>query len=149
MVTTEGIVIKPKQVKGSNVLEMRAKKTTSGAVPEEYLINSLKAEFKPTNFQFGKNTFKLDWSGMKHILERHHPKFWNGTVKDKQSYFDAKTSIEEMQNVITSVLKQNRQILTQRRTNEVFKVTGEYNGTKYTLGINNGRVRQLYIPLDK
>ena len=104
---------------------MRAKKTTSGAVPEEYLINSLKAEFKPTNFQFGKNTFKLDWSGMKHILERHHPEFWNGTVKDKQSYFDAKTSIEEMQNVITSVLKQNRQILTQRRTNEVFKVTGE------------------------
>jgi len=30
MVTTEGIVIKPKQIKGSNVLEMRANKTTSG-----------------------------------------------------------------------------------------------------------------------
>ncbi len=75
MVTSEGIIIKPPQTKGSNVLEMRAKKTASGVAPQEQVINALQAEFKPIDYKFGSNTIKLSRTGMKHILQRHHPEF--------------------------------------------------------------------------
>jgi len=146
MVTSEGIIIKPPQTKGSNVLEMRAKKTASGVAPQEQVINALQAEFKPIDYKFGSNTIKLSRTGMKHILQRHHPEFWNGSVKDKQSYFAAKTTIEELQNIITSVLKQNRQTLAGKATNIKYQIEGEVNGVKYILGINKGQVKQLYIP---
>jgi hypothetical protein len=79
-------VPKTEEVKGANVLEMRAKKTANGIAPEEQVINGLKTEFKPIDYQFGKNTIKLSKAGMKHILERHHPEFWNGSIK-KTGYY--------------------------------------------------------------
>ncbi len=149
MVTPEGLKIKVSQIeeiKGSNVLEMRAKKTISGVAPNEQVVNALKTEFKPIDYKFGNNTIKLSRTGMKHILQRHHPEFWNGSVKDKQSYFAAKTTIEELQNVITNVLKQNRDILAVKGSSGRFQILGEVNGIQYKLGIKDGQVRQLYIP---
>lgn len=154
LVTPEGFRIKaatnPGELDGiekaGNTFEMRAKKTLSGVAPEEQVVNALKTEFKPIDYKFGNNTFKLSRTGMKHILERHHPEFWSGTVKDKQSYFAAKTTIEELQNVITSVLKQNRETLAGRGAVRAFQVEGNVNGVKYILGIDRGQVKQLFVP---
>jgi hypothetical protein len=83
---------------------------------------------------------------MKHILQRHHPEFWDGSIKKTQTYFSAKATIEELQNVITSVLKQNRETLATRGAVRAFQVEGTVNGVKYTLGIERGQVKQLFIP---
>lgn len=129
-----------------NTFEMRAKKTLSGAAPEEYVVNALKTEFKASNYQFGKHTFKLDWAGMKHILQRHHPEFWNGSIKKMQSYFEAKIKIGELQEAVSEILKQNRELLIKRGSTGQYQIKGTYNGKEYTLGISNGRIGQLYSP---
>ncbi|MEJ7713450.1 MAG: hypothetical protein WKF84_27305 [Pyrinomonadaceae bacterium] len=113
-------------------------------VPTHELINAMQASFKARNYQFGNHTFKLDWAGMKHILQRHHPEFWDGTVKNKQSFFAMKTSMEEVKNAISAVLKQNREVLIQRGTNSIHRVRGTYNGQEYVLGIDKGRIGQFY-----
>ena len=75
------------------------------------VINDLKG-FQTKNFHFGnQQTFKLEYSGMKHILERHHPEYWNGTIKRDQTFLPKDMSINEINNAIFDILQQNRDIL--------------------------------------
>lgn len=154
MVTPEGFRVKIENgidklddlEKGGNTFEIRTKRTQSGVAPDEQVINVLKIEFEPVDYKFGSHTIKLSRTGMKHILQRHHPEFWNGSVKDKQSYFDAKISINELQNAITAVLKQNRELLITKGSNIKLQIKGDYNGNQYVLGLKRGQIHQLYIP---
>ncbi|WP_273575234.1 hypothetical protein [Xenorhabdus anantnagensis] len=50
------------------------------------VVNQLRS-FQGKIYHFGNQTFKLDRKGLKHILERHHPCFWDGSIKDTQSFF--------------------------------------------------------------
>ena len=109
----------------------------------EKVVNSLRS-FNSKIFRVGNNIFKLDKSGMKHILERHHPNYWDGSVKKAQTFFDKSMSIDDIKNAIFSVLKQNRDILNQRGTIGMYQIKGEVNGIQYTLGLKNGRVGQFY-----
>ena len=86
----------------------------------------------------------LDKSGMKHILERHHPKFWNGTTKAKQSFFPKNMSPSQIQDAVGEVLKQNRGRVGEIGSNGVGQMTGTVNGVKYQLGLNRGRVGQFF-----
>ena len=51
------------------------------------VINALK-DFISVKWNFGNQNFLLDKKGMKHILERHHPEYWNGTIKNTQTFLD-------------------------------------------------------------
>lgn len=105
-------------------------------VPEHEVVNALSRSFKPSNYQFGNHTFKLDWAGMKHILQRHDPKFWDGSVKTRQSFLAAKQSMEETQSAISAVLKQNRETLIRMGMNRRYQINGTYNGQEYILGMH-------------
>ncbi|HAT5562207.1 TPA: hypothetical protein JAD51_003611 [Proteus mirabilis] len=107
------------------------------------VVNELK-NFQGKDFHFGNETFKLDKSGMKHILERHHPEFWDGSIKNTQSFFNKDMSVNEITNAIESVMKQNRETLVTKGSIRMYQVEGQYNGVTYTLGLNNGRVGQFY-----
>ncbi|MDD1012347.1 RHS repeat-associated core domain-containing protein [Pseudomonas rubra] len=107
------------------------------------VVNDLKA-FSGKRFRFGSNTFKLDKSGMKHILERHHPKYWDGSVKARQSFLSPKLSIKDVSNVVRDVMQQNRGVLTNKGTVGKYQISGTSNGVEYVVGFNNGRVGQLY-----
>ena len=111
--------------------------------PPHKVINALR-DFKGKNFVFGNNIFKLDKKGMKHILERHHPEYWDGSVKAKQSFLNNNMSIEEVQTALKDVLYQNRDVLATKGTKGMYQVTGNYNGVDYVLGVKNGRVGQFY-----
>ena len=74
------------------------------------VINDLKG-FQAKNFHFGNQTLKLEYSGMKHILERHHPKYWNGTTKTTQSFLSKDMSINDINNIIFDIMQQYRDIL--------------------------------------
>lgn len=51
---------------------------------------------------------------MKHILERHHPEFWNGSVKETQSFLNGDLTITDIQNIVGEVISQNRQKIIER-----------------------------------
>jgi hypothetical protein len=93
----------------------RAVKITSKVVGKaENVVNAL-AKFTSKKMYFGSKTFLLDKSAMKHILIRHHPKYWDGSVKAAQTFFDKRMSIDEVAETIQAIMKQNRNILTKKR----------------------------------
>lgn len=68
-------------------------------------------------FQFGNQQFLLDKKGMEHILTRHHPNHWDGSVKARQTFFDSSMSVTDVQGAIGDVMRQNRVTLAQRGSN--------------------------------
>jgi hypothetical protein len=111
--------------------------------PPHAVVNAL-SDFQSVQMKFGSNTFLIDKSGMKHILQRHHPNYWDGSVKTQQSFFDSSMSIDDITSAIKSVMSQNRDVLTSKGTKGMYQITGTYNGKDYVLGLNNGRVGQFY-----
>ncbi|WP_420882910.1 EndoU domain-containing protein [Xenorhabdus ehlersii] len=81
---------------------------------------------------------------MKHFLERHHPEYWDGSIKAKQSFFSRDMSINDMSNAIESVMKQNRDTMVSKGTIGKYQITGSYNGQNYVVGFNKGRIGQFY-----
>ncbi|MEQ9906646.1 RHS repeat-associated core domain-containing protein, partial [Pectobacterium odoriferum] len=117
------------------------KKLPKKANPSK-VVNDLK-DFEGKDYHFGNETFKLDKRGMKHILERHHPEYWDGSIKKDQSFLDKKMSIGDVKDAIDSVLKQNRNKLLENGAG-TYQMRGTHNGVDYVLGLNKGRVGQLY-----
>ncbi|WP_436850646.1 polymorphic toxin-type HINT domain-containing protein [Streptomyces longwoodensis] len=101
-------------------------------------------DWSSQRFQFGNQTFLLDKKGMEHILTRHHPKMWDGSVKAQQSFFDPKMSVADVQDAIGQVMRQNRDTLVQRGSKGMYQIQGNVNGVDYVLGMNKGRVGQFY-----
>ncbi|MFD7831140.1 polymorphic toxin-type HINT domain-containing protein, partial [Kitasatospora sp. NPDC059803] len=95
-------------------------------------------------FKVGNEAFLLDRKGMDHILTRHHPKYWDGSVKVQQSFFDAKMSVEDVQSAIEQVMKMNRDDLLKKGSRGMYQIKGKVNGVDYVLGMNRGRVGQFY-----
>ena len=101
-------------------------------------------DWSSRRFQLGSETFLLDKRGMKHILQRHHPDYWNGTVKDEQTFLDRRMSIRDVEDAIEQVVQQNRDTLIQNGSNGIYQIRGTVNGVEYVLGIRRGRVAQFY-----
>jgi hypothetical protein len=68
--------------------------------PPHVLENLLK-EFEPRTFRAGVATIRLDRSGMKSIIERHHPEYYRSDGKEQggQSYFDKSLSKDDVANI--------------------------------------------------
>ncbi|MFE1079438.1 EndoU domain-containing protein [Nocardiopsis alba] len=81
---------------------------------------------------------------MEHILTRHHPKIWDGSVKPRQSFFDPGMSVADVQDAIGQVMRQNRDTLVQRGSADRYQIQGRVNGVDYVLGMDRGRVGQFY-----
>lgn len=111
--------------------------------PGQDVVNAL-GSFSGHRMQFGSLQFLLDKKGMKHFLERHHPQYWDGSVKVPQSFFDPKMTVDEIKEAIDSIMRANRDKLMKKGTNGMFQITGEWNNRLYVVGLNNGRVGQFY-----
>ncbi|MBD3934281.1 hypothetical protein IF129_22295 [Streptomyces chumphonensis] len=101
-------------------------------------------EWSSQRFQFGHHTFLLDKKGMEHILKRHHPKYWDGSVKSRQTFLDSRMSVDDVRKAIEQVMRQNREELIKKGAKGVYPLNGTVDGVEYTLGINRGRVGQFY-----
>ena len=104
--------------------------------------NNVLSKFKGSKLSYDSNIITIDKAGMKHILERHHPEYWNGTTKANQTFFGKKTTVADIEKIIKSVLNQNATSL--RAGVKDGQLSGTVNGARYTLGLSNGRVGQLY-----
>ena len=81
---------------------------------------------------------------MKHILERHHPEYWNGTIKNTQTFLDKSMTIEDISNYIGDIMKQNRNILIEKGTVGMYQIEGTINNVTYVVGFENGLIGQFY-----
>jgi hypothetical protein len=100
--------------------------------------------WRSQRYQFGDHQYLLDRSDLTHILERHHPDYWKGEMKKRQTFLPKGMSIEDVQNAIASVLNQNRGELAERGPIGYHTMRGEVDGIEYVLGISNGHIGQFY-----
>ncbi|WP_338751459.1 EndoU domain-containing protein [Bacillus sp. FJAT-52991] len=114
-------------------------------VPSSTVTNALK-NYKGTTYSIGSKKYKLTKTDMKHMLERHHPKYWTDNKKNvkKQTFFDYRLSIKDIENIAISVAKQNREKLSKVSSNGSAQVKGKVDGVEYVLGVEKGHIRQLY-----
>lgn len=110
--------------------------------PGSRVVNALR-KFAPITFRAGSNVVRLDKSAMKHILQRHHPQYWNGTKKSTQSFFNPKMSVSDVRATIHGALRQHASSL-RKLGSKAGTYTGTYNGVKYKLVVSKGRVVQFY-----
>lgn len=119
---------------------------------EAHIIDNKIATYTPKPFRISVGEFVVTKERMKHILERHHPEYWNGSFgKDTrgqyaQSFFDEKMTIQDIEKAILCVLKSNENYLA--KTNGRLKpISAVCNGTKYVLGFEqglSGKIGQFY-----
>jgi hypothetical protein len=112
-------------------------------VDSHKVVNDL-SDFKSRKMTFGNQTFMIDKKGMKHILQRHHPKYWDGSVKSKQTFLDKDMTIDEITIIIQEIMKQNRDTLIKKGNKGSYQIEGTVNGVQYVVGLNRGRVGQFY-----
>ncbi|MEH3001092.1 MULTISPECIES: hypothetical protein [Bacillus] len=124
---------------GSKLIKVGTK--TFKKAPKSKVVNSLK-NYKGATYKAGSKTYKITKSDMKHMLERHHPKYWNGTSKKTQTFFDSRLSVKDIERIAINVAKQNRTKLSKIKVSG--QVEGKVDGVKYVLGVSNGHMRQLY-----
>ncbi|MFS0653992.1 hypothetical protein [Bacillus sp. 179-C3.3 HS] len=126
---------------GTKLIKVGSK--TFKKAPKSNVVNALK-NYKGASYNVGSKTYKLTKDDMKHILERHHPKYWDGSAKKTQTFFDDRLSIQDIEDIALSVAKQNRDKLSKISSNGMGQVEGTVNGVKYILGVNKGHLHQLY-----
>jgi hypothetical protein len=99
--------------------------------------------------QFGKNWFRIDKKALKHILERHHPKYFDpaeAVGKQITTLLDKRLTPQSIVTIIREVMKQNREILAAPGASQLprLKIEGVVDGIKYVVGFKFGRVGQFY-----
>lgn len=102
-----------KQKQGSAKPEEGTPKKTC---PHSNVVNALDG-FKTKRYQFGSNTYILDKAAMTHILKRHHPEYWDGSIKSTQSFLCPNLSIKQIETEIRNVLQANREKLAESGAN--------------------------------
>ena len=109
----------------------------------ETVIGELK-NYRTKRIVFGNTVFQLDKPGMKHILGRHSPDFWNGTTKKSQSFLPNDMSIPEIEKRIYTIMESNKEKFIRIGAGEG-QVKVIINGERNVVGVRNGRIGQFYI----
>lgn len=73
---------------------------------KEILKNTLK-NYKTKKWNVAGNIISFDKRGMKHVLERHHPKFWDGTTKSMQTFLNENLTVNDVKDIVSEIIKQN------------------------------------------
>lgn len=118
---------------------------TRVASPER--VSRALAGFTPRQFHIAGRDLVLGQSDMRHILTRHHPDFWDGSTKEVQSFLDRRMSVQDVENAIAEVLRQNRGRFASGDLGPAGRIEGVVDGVRYRVGFSGGRIGQFYSPL--
>ncbi|MFF5400260.1 hypothetical protein ACFY5J_22490 [Peribacillus butanolivorans] len=91
--------------------------------PTSKVTNAL-AKYSTGTYKTGSHTFKLTKTDMKHMLTRHHPKYWDGSVKANQTYYNPDLSVNDVKKIALNIAKQNKTTFSKKGTTSTFQVTG-------------------------
>lgn len=105
--------------------------------------------FVNSTISVGGSKVVLSKGRMQHILQRHHPSYWNGTVTKKQSFFDPSLRVNDIKNIVHSVVRGNSSEISRNVSNRTKSVVfGRVNGVRYRVSIDSsGHVTQV-IPVE-
>jgi hypothetical protein len=142
-----GVMPDPSLIRSAGALRNLLTRIPKRAVDPKAVVNLL-SSFRSRRYIVNGLTFVLDKKGLQHILERHHPSFWNGTTKASQSFFPKNMSISEIENAISEVLKQNPTRIAEIGVNGRGAMEGVVNGVRYQLGLFRGRIAQFFPILE-
>ncbi|HEY9808909.1 MAG TPA: hypothetical protein V6D13_06165 [Halomicronema sp.] len=96
--------------------------------------------------------FTLNRDGMRHILQSHHRKYWDGSKEEYQTFFDEKMEYRDIVNEIRDVVEENKKILNSLSPNQQCQVTatiGVFKRRSYVLGVKSGRLIGQFFPKHK
>ncbi|MFJ7647610.1 SAR2788 family putative toxin [Lysinibacillus sp. NPDC097279] len=81
---------------------------------------------------------------MRHILENHHPNYWTGN--EKKSFFDPDLSVNDIKNIVTTVIDKNKFAISRSLNNsQSIRVHGKVNGINYRVYVDkDGTISSAY-----
>ncbi|SFB02084.1 Short repeat-containing protein of unknown function [Amycolatopsis marina] len=96
-------------------------------------------------FQVSSAKISLTKERMTHILERHHPSYWNGSWKSQQSFFNGKVTVKEVEDVISQSINQHsKKIIDAGVDGDLSRLVSTVNGREYIMSISRGKIVQFY-----
>lgn len=113
-----------------------------GPAMPEAVVNAT-AGWPSRRWNFGGTFVLFDRADLRHVLVRHHPDFWDGSVKTTQTFLPKGMSVAEVEEVVAEVLKQNRDVVIAKGPDR-FQLQGVVDGRWYRIGLRDGHVRQVY-----
>lgn len=113
-------------------------------------LNDALRGFRTQTFRVSRSVaFTLNRDGMRHILQSHHPKYWDGSQEQYQTFFDEDMDERDIVRAIRKVVDENREILNSVSANQQCQVTGSIgilNRKSYVLGVKSGRLIGQFFP---
>jgi RHS repeat-associated protein len=104
--------------------------------------------YKGRTWQVGGVKFRLTKERMKHILERHHPEFFDvRKAKGKNSSLPSSWSLQDVESAVLAGINQHRGAMIKAGSGATKQFEVHYLGRRFMMGVNRGRIGQFY-PLD-
>ncbi|NTW21044.1 MAG: hypothetical protein HGA42_16260 [Nostocales cyanobacterium W4_Combined_metabat2_030] len=140
-------------ISAKGVNEILAKRDTIIPRPGKGDLNDALSGFRTQTFRVSRSVaFLLNRDGMRHILQSHHPKYWDGSKEEYQTFFDKDMNYRDIVREIRDVVEENKEILNRVSPNQSCQVTatiGKLNRRSYVLGVKSGRLIGQFFPKDR
>lgn len=137
-------------VSANGVNEILVKRETIIPRPRRGNLNDALRGFRTQTFRVSRSMdFTLNRDGMRHILQSHHPKYWDGSREQYQTFFDEDMDVREIIKAIRKVVNENRETLNNVSIHQQCQVTasiGLFNRKTYVLGVKSGRIIGQFFP---
>ncbi|XGC80995.1 hypothetical protein ACES2L_00680 [Bdellovibrio bacteriovorus] len=114
--------------------------------PRHELINALN-KYSGRSIQIAKKKIVLNKERMTHILERHHPKYWDGTVPKnaQQTFLKPEFSVSDVERLIFDIIMKNRvKVAEAIGSSENIKLVQVVDNVEYSMLIVEGKIVQFF-----
>ena len=108
-------------------------------------LREMVKNYKPAVFDVGPDRVLLPKERMDHILRRHHPDCWDGTVAGKQSFFDARMTGDDIADLVRQAINQNQNKIRAGGIEHDTSIEGVVKGYRYKGTVSRGQVAQFFI----
>lgn len=116
-----------------------------GAIQGSQKLWNVIKSYPGKTIKYGNNIFKLDKKSFQHIFQRHHPNFWEGSIRAEQSFLPKHWGVKDVEEAIVEVMNQNRALLIGKKSNKgMFQIEGTVGNINITMGFKDGRIGQFY-----
>ncbi|HEY9852037.1 MAG TPA: hypothetical protein V6D28_21360 [Leptolyngbyaceae cyanobacterium] len=137
-------------VSANGVNEIFLKRETIIPRPRRGNLNEALRGFRTQTFRVSRSVyFTLNRDGMRHIFQSHHPKYWDGSREQYQTFFDEDMDYRDIVREIRKVVEENKEILSSISANQQCQVSGTLgilNRRSYVLGVKSGRLIGQFFP---
>ncbi|WP_249064616.1 hypothetical protein [Argonema antarcticum] len=137
-------------ISADGVNEILVSRETIIPRPRRSDLNDALRGFRTQTFRVSRSVdFTLNRDGMRHILQSHHPNYWDGSREQYQTFFDEDMDVRDIVGAIRKVVNENREIFNGVTANRQCQITGTLgilNRKNYVLGIKSGRLIGQFFP---